>query len=359
MSISNDLRQAILQAAIQGKLTKQLPEDGNAKDLLEQIKAEKAKLVKEGKLKKEKPLPEITEDEIPFDIPGNWEWCRIGEVSTYGHTKKKINAQEAVSNMWLLDLEDIEKGGKLLQKKTVSESKAKGEKTFFEKGNILYSKLRPYLLKVLEADDNGICTPELVPFGMYGKIDNQYVIDFLKSPYVDIEINQLTYGVKMPRVGTETMLNFLIPLPPLSEQKRIVAKVEELMAKIDELEKTEKELNALKKAFPADMKASLLQAAMQGKLTEQLPEDGNAKDLLEQIKAEKAKLVKEGKMKKEKPLPEITEDEIPFDIPENWEWVRLNQVLDVRDGTHDTPKYVSVGVPLVTSKNLCDGTINF
>ena len=322
MNISNDLRQAVLQAAIQGKLTKQLPEDGNAKDLLEQIKEEKAKLIKEGKLKKEKPLPEITEDEKPFDIPDNWEWVRLGAVSTYGNTKKKINAQDALSDIWLLDLEDIEKGGTLLQKKTVAESKAKGEKTVFEKGNILYSKLRPYLLKIIEVDDSGICTPELIPFSMYGKIENQYIIGFLKSPYVDIEINQLTYGVKMPRVGTETMLNFLLPLPPLSEQKRIVAKVEELMAKIDELEKTEKELDSLKKAFPADMKASLLKAAMQGK----------AKDLLEQIKAEKAKLVKEGKLKKEKPLPEITEDEIPFDIPENWEWVRLGEVASIFGG---------------------------
>ena len=137
MSISSDLRQAVLQAAIQGKLTKQLPEDGNAKDLLEQIKAEKAKFVKEGKLKKEKTLPVITEDEKSFDIPENWEWGRLGEVSTYGCTKKKINAQEASSDTWLLDLEDIEKGGALLQKKTVVESKARGEKTVLEKGNIL------------------------------------------------------------------------------------------------------------------------------------------------------------------------------------------------------------------------------
>ena len=230
-----DMKAALLQETMQGKLTKQLPGDGDARDLLEQIRAEKAQLVKDKKIKKEKPLAPITEDEIPFDIPDNWCWVRLGEISTYSQPKAKVKADKAAKNIWLLDLEDIEKGGKLLAKKTVGESDAKGDKTIFCKGNILYSKLRPYLLKILEAEEDGICTPELIPFSMYGKINNRYVINYLKSSYVDEIINSVTYGVKMPRVGTETMVNFCFPLPPLAEQERIVAKLEKLLPLCDGL----------------------------------------------------------------------------------------------------------------------------
>jgi type I restriction enzyme S subunit len=185
--------------------------------------------VKEGKLKKKdlesKP---IEEDEIPFEIPESWEWVRLGEISTYSHTKKKINASKADPHIWGLDLEDIEKGGRLLCIKTVEERKAIGDKTYFNSGDILYSKLRPYLLKILVAPKDGICTPEIIPFTCYGNISSNYIVDVLKSAYVDDYINSVTFGVKMPRVSTETMTSLLVPLPPLSEQKRIVAKVEEL-----------------------------------------------------------------------------------------------------------------------------------
>lgn len=162
------------------------------------------------------------DEEIPFEIPENWSWVRLGVISTYAHTKLKINAQNAPSDMWGLDLEDIEKGGRLLEVKTVGERKAIGDKTVFHKGDILYSKLRPYLLKILVAPDDGICTPEIVPFSMFGGINSEYIVAYLSSPYVDNLINAITYGVKMPRVGTETMVNLLVPLPPLEEQQRIV-----------------------------------------------------------------------------------------------------------------------------------------
>ena len=150
-----------------------------------------------------------------------------------------------------------------------------------------------------------------------------------------------------------------IPLPPLAEQKRIVAKIEELLPYIERYEKAWNKLEELNKRFPTDLQKSILQLAIQGKLVEQRPEEGTGEELYQQIQAEKQRLIKEGKLKKEKPLPEITEDEMPFDIPENWKWVRLSDVVDVRDGTHDTPKYVSKGVPLVTSKNLVNGSIDF
>ncbi len=153
-------------------------------------------------------------DEVPFDIPDSWEWVRLGTISSYAETKQKINATSAGPSIWGLDLEDIEKGGRLLEHKTVGERKAVGDKTVFAKGDILYSKLRPYLLKILVAPDDGICTPEIVPFRVYGGINPNYIVNYLKSPYVDNLINSITYGVKMPRVGTETMTTLLVPIPP-------------------------------------------------------------------------------------------------------------------------------------------------
>lgn len=230
-----DMKASLLQAAMEGKLTTQKAEDGDAKDLLLSICEEKEKLVKEKKIKKEKPLTPITDEEIPFDIPENWVWCRLGEISTYASPKSKINAKEADKDTWMLDLEDIEKGGKLLAKLKVSDKKAIGDKTIFHDGDILYSKLRPYLLKILVASDDGICTPELIPFSMYGNIDTRYIVDLLKSPYVDNAINGATYGLKMPRVGTNTMINLPIPLPPLPEQQRIVEKLDQLLPLCDSL----------------------------------------------------------------------------------------------------------------------------
>lgn len=337
MVLAQDLRDAVLQTAIQGRLTERLSTDGNARDLLKQIKTEKDKLIADKKIKKEKALAPISDDEKPFEIPDNWEWCRFGYISTYAETKTKINAQSANKDDWMLDLEDIEKGGKLLKKTKVSDKKATGDKTVFKKGNILYSKLRPYLLKVLIADEDGICTPELIPFDMYGKINTEYVVYFLKSPYVDSEINRVTYGVKMPRVGTDTMTSFAFPLPPLPEQERIVAKVDELMKEIDELEKIENELESIKKAFPGDMKDALLQAAMQGKLTEQLPTDSSVDDLIEKIKEERKKLEDEGKIKKTSRNACLANscDDAPFEIPSNWKWIAMERLVNINCGSKD------------------------
>ena len=244
--------------------------------------------------------PVCIADEVPFDIPETWEWARLGMISTYSHTKQKINAQNANPDMWGLDLEDIEKGGRLLNRKTVGERKAVGDKTFFDSGDILYSKLRPYLLKILVAPDCGICTPEIVPFKVFGKLDPDYIVAFLKCPYVDAVINAVTYGVKMPRVGTETMTELLVPIPPLSEQKRIVEKLNEVTPITDSYAEAYVRAAELKQEFPELLKKSILQEAVQGKLVPQDPADEPASVLLERIRAEKQKLVAEGKIKKDK-----------------------------------------------------------
>ena len=274
---------------------------------------------------------------MPFEIPDTWEWVRLGMISTYAETKQKINAQNANPSIWGLDLEDIEKGGRLIFCKTVGERKAVGDKTVFSKGDILYSKLRPYLLKILVAPDDGICTPEIVPFRVYGKIDPEYIVYFLKSPYVDTLINTVTYGVKMPRVGTETMVSLFVPIPPIQEQYRIVEKLHELEPYLEQYATAYSENDALNAAFPEKLKKSILQMAVQGKLVPQDPADESASVLLERILTEKQRLIAEGKIKRNKHesvifrrdnshyekldgIERCIDDEIPFDIADTWEW---------------------------------------
>lgn len=348
------LKASILQYAIQGKLVEQRVEEGTGEELYQQIQAEKQRLIQEKKIKKEKPLAEITEDEIPFDIPESWKWVRLGDCTGYSQTKPKISPKDITDDMWSLDLEDIQKeSGAILTRTTASERKITGDKVLFYKGQVLYSKLRPYLKKILIAPDNGICTPELVPFNTYLVYAN-YIVYVLRSPHIDYVVNSVTYGVKMPRVGTETMVNLLIPLPPLSEQKRIVAKIEELLPLIGRYAVAYEKLEQFNAKFPEDMKKSILQYAIQGKLVEQRPEEGTGEELYQQIQAEKQHLIAEKKIKKEKPLPEIAENEIPFDIPESWKWVRLNNIAEsIVDCPHSTPKYLDMETEYCTIDTNC------
>ena len=364
---AQQLKNSILQMAVQGKLVPQGPNDEPASVLLERIRAEKERLIKEKKIKREKnpsvifkgadntPYEKIGDevrslaDEIPFDIPDSWEWVRLGNISSYAETKQKVNATSADPSIWGLDLEDIEKGGRLLEHKTVSERRAVGDKTVFAKGDILYSKLRPYLLKILVAPDDGICTPEIVPFRVYGGIDPNYIVNYLKSPYVDNLINSITYGVKMPRVGTETMTSLLVPIPPLEEQRRIVEKIDGVASAISAYDVAYQKTETLNSAFPEALKKSILQDAVQGKLVPQDPSDEPAEALLERIRAEKQRLIKEGKIKKDKHesvifrrdnshyekldgVERCIDDELPFEIPGNWRWCRLGTIAAVLGG---------------------------
>ena len=353
-----ELKNSILQLAIQGKLVEQRHEEGTAEELFTRIQQEKQRLIAEKKIKKEKPLPEITEDEKPFDIPESWKWVRFGDISTYNHRKEKISANEITEDMWSLDLEDIEKeSGKIINICKASERKISGDKVRFYKGQILYSKLRPYLKKILVAPDDGICSSEMVPFNLYGNVDSQYAVYFLKSPHVDFIINSVTYGVKMPRVGTDTMIELPFPLPPLAEQKRIVAKIEELLPYIDRYEQAWSKLEQFNSRFPEDMKKSLLQYAIQGKLVEQRPEEGTAEELFAQIQQEKQRLIAEKKIKKEKPMPEITEDEKPFDIPESWKWVRWGDLSRSIQYGYNAPAQESGRIKMVRISDIQDGKV--
>ena len=377
---AQQLKNSILLMAVQGKLVPQDPNDEPASVLLERIRAEKERLIKEKKIKREKNPSVIFKgadnttyekigdevrslaDEVPFDIPDSWEWVRLGNISSYAETKQKVNATSADPSIWGLDLEDIEKGGRLLEYKTVGERKAVGDKTVFTKGDILYSKLRPYLLKILVAPDDGICTPEIVPFRVYGGIDPSYIVNYLKSPYVDNLINSITYGVKMPRVGTETMTSLLVPIPPLEEQRRIVEKIDEVASAVSAYDVAYQKSEALNSTFPEALKKSILQEAVQGKLVPQDSSDEPAEALLERIRAEKQRLIKEGKIKKDKHESVIfrrdnshyekrgseevrIDDEIPFEVPPSWALIRLDDIGIYRKGPFGSSLTKSMFVP--------------
>jgi restriction endonuclease S subunit len=244
LSLVKKLRQSFLQEAVQGKLLAQNPADEPASELLKKIKAEKEKLIAEKKLKKEKALPPIQVEEIPFKIPEGWVWCRLGEICNYG-SSPKAEPYSLNDNTWVLDLEDIEKEtSNLLCKIRFNERNSLSTKSKFRKGDVLYSKLRPYLDKVIVADEDGVCTTEILPLRLYGNLNPYYIrftlkrIDFLKY------VNSVTKGMKMPRLGTTEGQISLIPLPPLSEQIRIVQKLDELMQTCDELEASIKESQA-------------------------------------------------------------------------------------------------------------------
>ena len=271
-------------------------------------------------------------------------------------------------------MEDIEKGGRLLEHKTVGERKAVGDKTLFAKGDILYSKLRPYLLKILVAPDDGICTPEIVPFRVCGGINPNYIVNYLKSPYVDNLINSITYGVKMPRVGTETMTSLLVPIPPLEEQRRIVEKIDEVASVVTAYDVACQKTEILNSAFPEALKKSILQEAVQGKLVPQDPSDEPAEALLERIRAEKQRLIKEGKIKKDKHesvifrrdnshyekldgVERCIDEELPFEIPESWAWVRWGSIAESIQYGYNAPAKQVGRIRMVRISDIHENTV--
>lgn len=359
------LKNSILQYAIQGNLVEQRKEEGSAEELYQKIQEEKLKLIKEGKIKKGKALPEITEDEIPFDIPDSWKWVRLGEIVrliTDGTHKTPNYAQEGIP---FISVQNISSGRFTFDKikyisKTEHEILSKRVKP--QKNDILFCRIGT-LGKAIKIDFD-MEFSIFVSLGLIRLVDiniNNFLLNYLNSPVINKWIDSVKVGggTHTFKINLRDIPNMLVPLPPLEEQKRIVSKIEELLPLVEDYAKSYEELEKLNKKFPEDMKKSILQYAIQGKLVEQRKEEGTAEELYKKIQEEKEKLIKEGKIKKQKKLPEITEDEIPFDIPKSWKWVRFIDIMDVRDGTHDSPKYVKEGIPLITSKNLKNGIIDF
>lgn len=358
---AQDLKNSILQRAIEGKLVPQRKEEGTAKELLAEIRAEKARLIKEKKIKKSKPLPEITDDEKPFDIPESWEWVRLDDICksiSDGDHQAPPKSEKGVPFLVISDV----RSGKLNFKNTrhvpVEYFKTLSPERIPLKGDILFTVTGSYGIPVLINVDMEFCFQRHIAL-LKPMIDYTFLSYILESPFIKTQCDAVATGTAQKTVGLKSLKSLLLPLPPLYEQGRIITKIEELQPDIDAYDKAQTKLQAIEQRFPDDMKKSLLQYAIEGKLVPQRKEEGTAKDLLAEIRAEKARLVKEKKIKKSKPLPEITDDEKPFDIPDSWEWVRLDEVIDVRDGTHDTPPYYPTGIPLITSKNISNGKLEF
>ena len=318
------LKASILQYAIQGKLVEQRPEEGTGEELYQQMQTDKQTLIREKKIKKEKPLPDIIDDEIPFDVPESWKWVKVGNVGSWssGATPSRTNPAYYGGSIPWLKTGDLNDG--FIQEVPEYITDLALEKTSLRLnpiGSVLMAMYGATIgkLGILEipVTTNQACCA-CIP---YAGMNNKYLFYYLMSmrqSYIG-----MAEGGAQPNISKEKIVNSLIPLPPAEEQRRIVAKIEELLPYIDRYAASYERFEQVNTEFPEDMKKSVLQYAIQGKLVEQRPEEGTAEELYRQIQTEKKRLIKEGKIKKDKPLPEIAEDEKPFDIPESWKWVRI------------------------------------
>lgn len=355
-----ELKNSILQLAIQGRLVPQCQEEGTAEELYKQIQAEKQALIKAGKIKKDKPLPEITEDEKPFDIPESWKWvrlCQIGITQT-GNTPAKSHPEYIGNDIPFITPGDIQKNSIFYGNQALSLLGKQVARVGYA-DTILQVCIGGSIGKAGIADRDVTFNQQINAISPF-KCDSQYLFAVLTSKYFVSSMQARAGGTATPIINRGLWDSFLIPLPPFAEQKRIVAKIEELLPLIDRYEAAWSRLENFNKRFPGDMQKSILQMAIQGKLVEQRPEEGTAEELYRQIQTEKQALIKAGKFKKEKPLPEISEDEIPFDIPESWRWVRLGAIGSWSAGatpSRTNPEYYGGKIPWLKTGDLNDGEI--
>lgn len=346
-----ELKSSILQLAIQGKLVEQRPEEGTGNDLLDSLP----------KLKK--TAEPFDDENIPFEIPESWTWVHLNQIaeSSLGKTMDKAK-NTGTPQPYLCSINVYWDGVSLEKVKEALFEESELSKYLLQKGDLL----------ICEGGDVGRCAiwdrDEVMYYQnalhrvrFYGEIVPSfylYVLHLYKGIGI---INEYCKGVTIKHLVQNALYAMPLPLPPVAEQKRIVAKIEELLLYIDHYEKAWNRLEDFNRRFPADMQKSILQMAIQGKLVEQRPEEGTGEELYQQIQAEKKRLIQEGKIKKEKPLPEIAEDEVPFEIPEGWKWVRLSQIISVLgDGIHGTPAFDEIGdYYFVNGNNLAKGHIVF
>ena len=340
---AQDLKNSILQLAIQGKLVPQDANDEPAEVLYAKIQTGKQKLIKEGKIKKDKPLPPITDEEIPFEIPSTWKWVRLGELCFLDNGKNTANER-----LPLLD-------AKYLRGKKTPDMLETGVK--INKGEYLILVDGENSGEVFLSPESGYMGSTFRKLYFFDVSYIDYILKILRFYQKKFRDNKK--GGAIPHLDKNLFKMLLISMPPQAEQKRIVAKIEELEPLIKQYDKAETELSALNDSFPEQLKKSILQYAIQGKLVAQDANDEPAEVLYTKIQAEKQKLIKEGKIKKDKPLPLITDDEIPFSIPPSWKWVRLGDIVScLSDGIHGTPEYVlSSDYYFINGNNLANGSI--
>ena len=367
---AKDLKNALLQEAVQGKLVPQIASEGNARDLLEEIRKEKLSHgldfanAKSGKRKSKKETAlagsnpcDITEDEIPFDIPENWCWCRLGEL-VYNHGQKTPEQEFSY-----IDIGSINNEHQKLNEKEnfIQPDKAPSRARKIVKfGDVIYSTVRPYLHNMCIIDKEftkePIASTGFAVMTSFPGLLNKYLFYYLLSPTFDNYANDTdnAKGVAYPAINDDKLYKGIVPLPPLSEQKRIVAAIEKFMPLIEEYGKKETQLKAINEKIGKLTKKAILQEAVQGRLVPQIASEGNARDLLEEIRKERLSHgldfanAKSGKRKSQKETAlagsnpcDITEEEIPFDIPESWCWCRLGEITEITMG--QSPEGINVG----------------
>ncbi len=392
------LRELILELAVRGKLVPQNPNDKPAAVLLERIADEKAQLVKDGKLKKQKPLPKVEDDEYLFELPKGWGWTRLGNISEIAPKNAQSEDDESVSFVPMPLISTSYKGTHSFEERKWVEVK-KGY-THFADGDIAIAKITPCFENSKAAVFSGLIngvgtgTTELhVARPIEGTLDPLFILLYLKSPmFLKVGETKMTGSAGQKRVPKDFFAGNPLPFPPLAEQHRIVAKVDELMALCDQMEQqTEASLDAhqvlvetllatltnsqdatelmanwarISEHFDTlftteqsidQLKQTILQLAVMGKLVPQDPNDEPAAKLLERIAEEKAQLVKEKKIKKQKALLPIADDEKPFELPSGWEWCRFGELgYDLGGGTPSkaNASYWGGDIPWVSPKDM-------
>ncbi len=343
------LKASILQLAIQGKLVEQRAEEGTGEELYQQIQANLDAISEVQTKKKNKILPNkilpIEEKDIPFDIPETWRWVRLG---TIGYTNIGLTYRpkdQTMDGVIVLRSSNIQ-NGKMVYEDIVKVNMEIPDNKMCKVGDILIcarNGSKRLVGKSAIVDKAGMSFGAFM--AIFRSVCNQYIIHVINSAYFRNSLLGDTGTTTINQITQDMLKNSLVPLPPLAEQKRIVAKIEELLPLIDRYAVAYEKLEQFNAKFPEDMKESVLQYAIQGKLVEQRPEEGTGEELYRQIQTEKQRLTKEGKIKKEKPLPEIAENEKPYDIPDNWTWVRFGDLGSYKKGPFGSAITKSMFVP--------------
>ncbi|ACA84798.1 restriction endonuclease subunit S [Shewanella woodyi] len=409
------LRELILELAVRGKLVPQASREARnsasyepASILLERIASEKAQLVKDKKIKKPKALPVISEDEKPFELPKGWEWTRLQDI---GHD---LGQKTPDCEFTYIDVGAINKELGFVEEPSIlkaSDAPSRARK-LVKRNTVIYSTVRPYLLNIAVIGND--LSPEPIASTAFAIIhpllgmNSSYIYRYLRSPCFINYVESVQTGIAYPAINDKQFFNGIIAIPPTEEQHRIVAKVDELMILCDALEaQTEASKSAHQtlveillgalllpsadanspepvespelyfieswqrvaehfdtlfttSASIDTLKQTILQLAVMGKLVPQDTNDEPAAKLLERIAAEKAQLIADKKIKKQKPLPAITDEEKPFELPNGWEWARFVDIAYlITDGAHHTPKYIEHGIPFLSVKDMSDGKLNF
>lgn len=361
MVLAENLKKAVLQYAVEGKLTEQLATDSNVDDLIEKIKKEKEELVKHKKARKEAPYPEISDDEKEFEIPNNWRWIRLGEIGVY---KKGPFGSALTKSIFVPKSENAVKVYE--QKNAIQKDASLGEyyitREYYDKkmsgftvesGDIIVSCAgtigETYIMP--EKIELGIINQALMRMNISESINIDYFLVYFDH-ILKKNAKKSSNGSAIKNIPPfEVFKKMLIPLPPVEEQKRIVDKLNEIIKEIDEYSILEYKLAFLKENIAHDMKRSILQAAMQGKLSQQLASDKPVDELLDKVAIEKAELLKKKIAKKGKTYGLIKEDEIPFDIPDTWQWRRLADIVYSYGQKVPDKKFSYIDIGSIDNKN--------